>query len=126
MSGGQTQLSPVPRPTLRQVKQWAASQGWEVFGRGGQNLAEYWTPGPGKKFGGGPRTLKSFCTRNFPNLFFLNGPQGALVASATYILDGIRALRDGQQDIRWSFQHIESNPGKQVRLHRVVILVGEQ
>jgi hypothetical protein len=38
-------------------------------GKDGLNLAEHWARG-------GPKTLNAMACRGFPNLFFLNGPQG--------------------------------------------------
>lgn len=60
------------------VQRKAAASGFEVYGRDGVNLAEHW--------GRGPQTLNSMATRGFPNLFFLNGPQGIITNSATCIL----------------------------------------
>merc|ERR1712232_618255 len=39
------------------------------------------------RYGVGPKTYRSYYSAGFPNLFVLNGPQGALSANATYPLD---------------------------------------
>merc|ERR1712096_304453 len=57
----------------------ATNCGFNLIGRGGLSLADYW--------GEGPRTLRSISTYGFPNAFWLNGPQGAISSSATYTLD---------------------------------------
>ena len=41
------------------IKRKAEAQGFAIYGKGGTNLGDHWSTGP--------RTLKSFCTRNFPN-----------------------------------------------------------
>ena len=44
--------------------------GFEVFGRGGKSLTEYWT--------GGLKTLHGFCSVGFPNCFHMGITQNAL------------------------------------------------
>jgi len=59
----------------------AAAQGYEIYGRGGLRLADYWEEGP--------RSYWSIATRNFPNIWWMNGPQGLISNSATAGLEQV-------------------------------------
>lgn len=63
------------------ARQKSTNHGWRILGKGGLALSDYW--------GEGPRTLYGLATHNFPNAFWLNGPQGRIFYSATYMLDCI-------------------------------------
>ena len=54
---------------------------FEAIGRGGRKLSEHW--------GKGMRTLHSYVTDGFPNLFFLQNAQGANTYNYTHMLDVI-------------------------------------
>merc|ERR1711959_209094 len=49
------------------------ANGYEVTGRNGVILSDYWA--------NGCRTLHSYSVHNFPNLWLLNGPQGVLTSA---------------------------------------------
>src|SRR6202042_3195979 len=53
--------------------------GFEVFGRGGRALSDYW--------GKGLRTLHGFYSHGFPNCFHLGVIQNALTANFPHMLD---------------------------------------
>eukprot|EP00937_MAST-01D_sp_MAST-1D-sp2_P006713 g6713.t1 len=53
--------------------------GFEIYGRGGQSLSSKWRDGP--------RTLNSYNTRGFPNLFMQNAPQGPFTTNFVQQLD---------------------------------------
>ncbi len=53
--------------------------GFEVIGRGGQTLSDYWA--------GGMKTLHGFYSHGFPNCFHLGVTQNALTANFPHMLD---------------------------------------
>jgi len=53
--------------------------GFEVYGRGGKALSEYWK--------GGMRTLHGFCSAGFPNCFHMGITQNGLTANFPHMLD---------------------------------------
>jgi len=53
--------------------------GYDISGRGGMRLSEKWAAGP--------RTLNSYNTHGFPNLWIQNAPQGVLTISLPHALD---------------------------------------
>jgi cation diffusion facilitator CzcD-associated flavoprotein CzcO len=53
--------------------------GFEVYGRGGKALGEYWK--------GGMRTLHGFCSAGFPNCFHMGVTQNGLTANFPHMLD---------------------------------------
>jgi len=59
----------------------AKANGFDIFGEDGLDLADKWAEGP--------RTLNGVLSRGFPNMFFLNGPQGVITNSATHQLDQV-------------------------------------
>ena len=54
--------------------------GIEINGRGGRSLFDEWTPGR-------TRTLHGFCTRGFPNWFYIGISQNAFSANMTQMFD---------------------------------------
>ena len=52
------------------VKKRFQANEYEIYGVNGLALSDHWADGP--------RTLRSFQAHHFPNLFMMNGPQGAL------------------------------------------------
>ena len=63
------------------VQRKTEAQGFEVYGRGGESLGDHWS--------NGPKTMNSMATKGFPNMFWLNGPQGIITNSATFTLDEV-------------------------------------
>lgn len=61
------------------AQQKATNAGFHIFGRNGLALFDYWEEGP--------RSFMGFATHNFPNAFWLNGPQGRIFPCATHMLD---------------------------------------
>lgn len=61
------------------LRRMTEAQGFQIYGSDGLHLLEHWTAGP--------RTYLSIMTRGFPNIFWLNGPQGLISSSATFTLD---------------------------------------
>ena len=55
------------------------SAGFEVYGRDGKLLSEYWA--------GGMKTLHSFCSAGFPNCFHMDVTQNGLTANFPHMLD---------------------------------------
>ena len=55
--------------------------GFELVGRHGLKLSDKWAKGP--------RTLNSFSTHGFPNLFMQNAPQGTLTTNFVHTLDEV-------------------------------------
>jgi len=53
--------------------------GFDVYGRGGKALSEYWK--------GGMRTLHGFCSAGFPNCFHMGVTQNGLTANFPHMLD---------------------------------------
>jgi cation diffusion facilitator CzcD-associated flavoprotein CzcO len=53
--------------------------GFEVYGRGGKSLTEYWT--------GGLKTLHGFCSVGFPNCFHMGITQNGLTANFPHMLE---------------------------------------
>lgn len=58
---------------------------YDVVGREGRTLHDKWLAD--HKYGVGPKTYRSHCSSGFPNLFFLNGPQGTFTVNFVYCLD---------------------------------------
>lgn len=58
---------------------------YDIVGREGRTLHEKWIAD--HKYGIGPKTYRSHCSSGFPNLFFLNGPQGTFTVNFVYTLD---------------------------------------
>ena len=53
--------------------------GYEIYGRGGRSLTEYWA--------NGPRTLHGFYSHGFPNCFHIGINQNALTPNFPHMLD---------------------------------------
>jgi cyclohexanone monooxygenase len=67
--------------------------GYEIFGRGGQRLTEYWS--------NGARTLHGFYSHGFPNCFHLGIIQNALTPNFPHMLDEqVRHIADVIQHAR--------------------------
>jgi len=52
---------------------------FEIYGRGGKSLTEYWS--------GGMKTLHGFCSAGFPNCFHMGITQNALTANFPHMLE---------------------------------------
>src|SRR5580700_5390291 len=72
--------------------------GFEVFGRGGKSLTEYWT--------GGLKTLHGFCSVGFPNCFHMGITQNALTANFPHMLE------EQAQHITELIKHAKSNEAR--------------
>ena len=72
--------------------------GFEVFGRGGKSLTEYWT--------GGLKTLHGFCSVGFPNCFHMGVTQNALTANFPHMLE------EQAQHITELIKHAKSNEAR--------------
>jgi len=72
-TGFETSLLITTDPEMVQKK--TIANGFQIFGIGGRTLEEKWKDGP--------KTLNSYHSRGFPNLFLQNAPQGALSANFT-------------------------------------------
>jgi len=59
--------------SVERTKKMASANGYEVIGRNGMLLSDYWA--------NGCRTIYSYNVHNFPNLWLLNGPQGVLTSA---------------------------------------------
>merc|ERR1719428_2051106 len=64
---------------VHRSKEITTQQGYEIIGKGGLKLSDYWAQGP--------RTLTAYNVHNFPNLWIMNGPQGVLGTSFVAPLD---------------------------------------
>jgi len=69
-TGFEIQFIPVGFGDVNLTARKLENTGMTITGKNGQTLFQKWKDGP--------RTLRGFTTRGFPNLFFLNGPQGVL------------------------------------------------
>ena len=72
--------------------------GFEVFGRGGKSLTEYWT--------GGLKTLHGFCSVGFPNCFHMGITQNGLTANFPHMLE------EQAQHITELIKHAKSNEAR--------------
>jgi cation diffusion facilitator CzcD-associated flavoprotein CzcO len=72
--------------------------GFEVFGRGGKSLTQYWT--------GGLKTLHGFCSVGFPNCFHMGITQNALTANFPHMLE------EQAQHITELIKHAKSNEAR--------------
>jgi len=78
---GETQFIAVGFGDVNLTARKIENTGMVITGRNGQTLYQKWKDGP--------RTLRGFNTRGFPNLFMLNGPQGVLTNNFVAQLDEV-------------------------------------
>jgi cyclohexanone monooxygenase len=74
--------------------------GFEVYGRGGQSLTDYWAKGM--------KTLHGFFSNGFPNCFHMGPLQNAITANFPHALD------EQAQHIRDIIQHAKQNEARSV------------
>ncbi|HYL59823.1 MAG TPA: NAD(P)/FAD-dependent oxidoreductase [Candidatus Acidoferrales bacterium] len=72
--------------------------GFEVYGRGGKSLTEYWA--------GGLKTLHGFCSNGFPNCFHMGLTQNGLTANFPHMLE------EQAQHITEMIQHAKSHEAR--------------
>jgi len=70
---GISQLTGDGAGSVERTKEMARANGYEITGRNGIKLSDYWA--------NGCRTIYSYNVHNFPNLWLLNGPQGVLTSA---------------------------------------------
>src|SRR5712672_191197 len=71
---------------------------FEIYGRGGKTLTEYWA--------GGMKTLHGFCSAGFPNCFHMGITQNALTANFPHMLE------EQSRHITELIQHAKANEAR--------------